>query len=128
MRLCHWFNHWSIYCRDNDGCIWKQHLIQFRHLSRSRLIAFTIYRMSARQALPVDEYESFVMHTPASIHEELDPRTITRTLLYVEEVVQEVRNWRKIIRVKPSPSFASFQTKPRMDSLSRRTSYSIRKY
>ncbi|MCY9843862.1 MFS transporter [Vibrio caribbeanicus] len=68
------------------------------------LIAFTIYRMSASQALPVDEQESFVMHTPASIHEELDPRTnYQEHSLYVEEAVQEVE---KLAEDHPSKAIA----------------------
>lgn len=60
------------------------------------LIAFTIYRMSVRQALPVEEQESFVMHTPASIHEELDPRTEYQDYsLYVDEVWEQVESLAK---------------------------------
>lgn len=55
------------------------------------LIVFTIYRMSVREALPVEEQESFVMHTPASIHGELDPRTeYQEHSLYVEEALEQV--------------------------------------
>ncbi|MDC5705877.1 MFS transporter [Vibrio europaeus] len=60
------------------------------------LIFFTIYRMSVRQALPVEEQESFVMHTPASIHEELDPRTEYQDYsLYVDEVWEQVESLAK---------------------------------
>ncbi|MDC5818631.1 MFS transporter [Vibrio europaeus] len=60
------------------------------------LIVFTIYRMSVRQALPVEEQESFVMHTPASIHEELDPRTEYQDhSLYVDEVWEQVESLAK---------------------------------
>lgn len=60
------------------------------------LIVFTIYRMSVRQALPVEEQESFVMHTPASIHEELDPRTEYQDYsLYVDEVWEQVESLAK---------------------------------
>ncbi len=60
------------------------------------LIVFTIYRMSVRQALPVEEQESFVMHTPASIHEELDPRTEYQNYsLYVDEVWEQVESLAK---------------------------------
>ncbi len=60
------------------------------------LIVFTIYRMSVRQALPVEEQESFVMHTPASIHEELDPRTEYQAYsLYVDEVWEQVESLAK---------------------------------
>ncbi|KLN66799.1 MFS transporter [Vibrio sp. VPAP30] len=60
------------------------------------LIVFTIYRMSARQALPVEEQESFVMHTPASIHEELDPRTEYQDYsLYVDEAWEQVESLAK---------------------------------
>ena len=38
------------------------------------LMIYTIYRMSEREALPVEAQETFVMHTPNSIHGELDPR------------------------------------------------------
>lgn len=60
------------------------------------LIVFTIYRMSVRQALPVEEQESFVMHTPASIHEELDPRTEYQDYsLYVDEAWEQVESLAK---------------------------------
>ncbi|WP_051241183.1 MFS transporter [Vibrio litoralis] len=39
------------------------------------LVIFILYRMSVRQARPVEDQEQFVMHTPSSISEELDPRT-----------------------------------------------------
>lgn len=38
------------------------------------LVIFILYRMSVRQARPVEEQESFVMYSPSSIAEELDPR------------------------------------------------------
>lgn len=60
------------------------------------LIMFTIYRMSVRQALPVEEQESFVMHTPASIHEELDPRTeYQEHSLFVDEALEQVETLAK---------------------------------
>jgi len=60
------------------------------------LIVFTIYRMSVRQALPVEEQESFVMHTPASIHEELDPRTeYQEHSLYVDQAWEQVESLAK---------------------------------
>ncbi|OAJ93338.1 MFS transporter [Vibrio bivalvicida] len=60
------------------------------------LIVFTVYRMSVRQALPVEEQESFVMHTPASIHEDLDPRTEYQDYsLYVDEAWEQVESLAK---------------------------------
>lgn len=55
------------------------------------LIGFTLYRMSVRESLPVEEQESFVMYTPASINEELDPRTeYNPQSLYLEEALSKI--------------------------------------
>ena len=55
------------------------------------LIGFTLYRISVRDALPVEEQESFVMYTSASINEELDPRTEYHLQsLYLEEALLEI--------------------------------------
>ncbi len=55
------------------------------------LIVFTVYRMSVRKSVPVEEQESFVMQTPTSIHNELDPRTeYQEHSLYVDEAIVQV--------------------------------------
>lgn len=38
------------------------------------LVIFILYRMSVRQSRPVEDQEHFVMHTPSSAFEDLDPR------------------------------------------------------
>ncbi|MBU2899139.1 MFS transporter [Vibrio hepatarius] len=57
------------------GSIDQSALFTFVIMVDLALITFIIYRMSEREALPVEEQETFVMHTPASVHGELDPRT-----------------------------------------------------
>ncbi|UXI03371.1 MFS transporter [Photobacterium sp. TY1-4] len=42
------------------------------------LIAFTLYRMKVAAPITVEAQETFVMHNPNTIHEELDPRTAYR--------------------------------------------------
>ncbi|MFW7524505.1 MFS transporter [Vibrio ostreicida] len=63
----------------------------FLMLTSLSLVVFTIYRMSVRDALSVEEQENFVMHTPATINGELDPRTeYQENSPYVEEVLGQV--------------------------------------
>ncbi|MFY2507375.1 MFS transporter [Vibrio pectenicida] len=57
------------------GSIDQSALFTFVIMVDLALITFIIYRMSEREALPVEEQETFVMHTPASVHGDLDPRT-----------------------------------------------------
>lgn len=52
----------------NDALFSLLSLIEFS------LVGFILYRMTVRQARPVEEQEHFVMHTPSSVSEELDPR------------------------------------------------------
>lgn len=52
----------------NDALFSLLSLIEFS------LVLFILYRMTVRQARPVEEQEHFVMHTPSSVSEELDPR------------------------------------------------------
>lgn len=69
----------------------NQALFTFIILTELTLITFTIYRMSVRRAIPVEEQEKYVIHTPTSIHNELDPRTeYQEHSLYVHEALAKV--------------------------------------
>jgi MFS family permease len=57
---------------DNFG---SNALFSFMNVVALTLLIFIIIRMKLRQALPLDEQESFVMQTPSGVVSELDPRT-----------------------------------------------------
>jgi MFS family permease len=50
-------------------------LFGFMNVVALTLLVFIIIRMKLRQALPLDEQDSFVMQTPSGVVSELDPRT-----------------------------------------------------
>ena len=50
-------------------------LFSFMNVVALTLLLFISLRMKLRQALPLDEQESFIMQTPSGVVSELDPRT-----------------------------------------------------
>jgi MFS family permease len=50
-------------------------LFTFMNIAALTLLLFISIRMKQRQALPLDEQESFIMQTPSGVVSELDPRT-----------------------------------------------------
>ncbi|MGB2079320.1 MAG: MFS transporter, partial [Vibrio sp.] len=56
------------------------------------LVLYILYRMTVREARPVEDQESFVMYTPSSVTEELDPRVeYQEHSMYFEEASEQLQ-------------------------------------
>jgi len=119
------------------GSIDRSALFTFVIMVDLALITFIIYRMSEREALPVEEQETFVMHTPASVHGELDPRTdyqdssikMEAALLQVEQLtasspINAITFIRSLVNKQPQWAISLMERTCKLDNID--TAYMFR--